>query len=123
MRLAQAAAAAVSDTLVATGGYPANWTNSTVVTIGLAAEENVVYEPRVQELGDIQYNSSKAFLPLSGFEYFLNISSAASNATIFAYGNSSYSGAAVIMPIQRLVLYDYGNGTRKIAKFLVVVWK
>jgi hypothetical protein len=118
---AQETAALLSDELVRTAGVPSNWTNETVVTLGLASEEGILSLAKIQSLGNMTYASTKDNLILGGFDYFLNLSNF-TNAAIFTYGTYPPENASFVLPVRRLVLYDNGSA-RSLATLQVVVWK
>jgi len=112
----------VSDVLVGTKGFPEDWTNETVETIGLASEENVLSSGKIASLADIPYSNSKALLPIGNFEFFLNLSELSTGAPIFSYGIFPYNNSTSIVPARRLVLHSNGTG-RTLAKLEVLVWE
>lgn len=122
LRVLISSATALSDVLVTTQGYPQNWTNESVVTIGLSEkEENVISIGKLTELGNISYLASKDFLPIRSGEYFLNIS-LISGEEIFSYGLYPENATGSVVPIVRMVLFN--NGTdRLLAKVEVIAWK
>ncbi len=118
---AQETAALLSDELVRTQGVPANWTNETAVTIGLASEEGVLSYSKVRSMGNMTYADTKDNLLLGGMDYFLNLSYV-TNATIFSYGSYPPGNASAVIPVSRMVLYDNGSA-RGLAILKVIVWK
>jgi hypothetical protein len=120
-RNAENTAALLSDQLIGTAGVPTNWTNGTVVTIGLAPEEGVLSYLKVGQLNNLSYPGSKSFLALNQFEYFLNISTIG-GVQRFSYGQYPPANSTSVVPIRRMVLYDNGSA-RELATFQVVVWR
>ncbi|MFH0961880.1 MAG: hypothetical protein V1820_04315 [archaeon] len=114
-------ATALSSVLCTSGGFPAGWTNETVLTIGLAEEENVISLSRLQQFGNVSYSASKQFLPAGAFEYFLNLTSL-TGEEIFSYGIYPYDNSTSIVPIERMLLYNNGTG-RRLSKMEVLVWE
>ncbi len=112
----------VSDVLVGTKGFPEDWTNETVETIGLASEENVLSSEKVSRLLSVSYSSSKALLPIGNFEFFLNLSELSTGDPIFNYGIFPNNNSTSIVPTRRLVLYSNSTG-RTLAKLEVLVWE
>lgn len=112
----------VSDVLVGTKGFPEDWTNETVETIGLASEENVLSSEKISSLLSVSYSSSKSLLPLGNFELFLNLSELSTGNQIFEYGPYPSNNSTSIVPTRRLVLYSNGTG-RTLAKLEVLVWE
>ena len=118
---AQDTATFLSDELVRTPGIPANWTNTTVVTIGLAEEDGVLALSKLRALGNMSYQNSTFFLVLGNFEYFLNLT-ALNNATLFTYGWYPPQNITTVTPIKRMVLLHNDTG-RQLAILRLIVWK
>ncbi len=118
----QGRAALLSDVLVRTSGYPANWTAANVETIGLAAtsEENVIDPGRLAALNATDYATARNIMGL-GQKYGVHLQlNDTSNNTIFTYGQYPSSPTAVV-PINRYVLYD-NSTSRPRATLRLIVW-
>lgn len=118
----QGRAALLSDVLVRTGGYPANWSAANVETIGLATadEENVIDPGRLAALNATNYSTARDIMGI-GQKYGLHLQlNDTQNNTLFAYGQAPSSPKAVV-PISRYVLYD-NSTTRPRATLRLIIW-
>jgi hypothetical protein len=64
----QAITVYISDTLVRSTGYPANWTNDTVQMIGLASDEHVIDVEKVFKLKRMDYDQVREMMKLGNYE-------------------------------------------------------
>lgn len=63
----------VTESLVRSPGYPLDWDNETVGIIGLARDENVLDQNKVMEFLNVSYNSSRAFLSMTYYDFNFSI--------------------------------------------------
>jgi hypothetical protein len=100
----------ITDTLVRTGGLPAEWNLSTVRLAGLASGENVLNTTKVDFLTSMDYQALKEKLNTLGRDFYLDIryvnSTLAGNSSGHPVQVGLYpSGASAIIPVERYVLY------------------
>lgn len=63
----------VSDFLVRTPGYPANWTNETVQVIGLVTEDHILDNTKLRELNDTPYRNQSSVLRATPHDFYLTV--------------------------------------------------
>ena len=67
----QAITTYISDSLVRSPGYPKNWTNSTVMMIGLANDEHVVDMNKILLLKNMDYDRVRDILRFGEYNYYI----------------------------------------------------
>lgn len=112
----------VSDSLVRTAGEPESWNESSVETIGLASEENILDPGKVDSFINMGYDETLSVLGTGGNFYFelrdisnnLIQNSGGQNITkgVYPPGN-----ATMVVPVERYCIYD-----QEIAKLIFVIW-
>ncbi len=65
----QSIATYVSEALVRNAGYPKNWTNNTVVMIGLAGEEHILDIGKFLSMKKINYNKARTMMRLGNYDF------------------------------------------------------
>ena len=92
----------VSDSLVRTAGVPADWNATTVRSVGLADEENVLNATKVNYLLSMNYNTLKSIMT-DEHDFSLTITDL--NGTV--YGNIGISPAnETAVPVVRYANYN-----------------
>lgn len=117
----------ISDTLIKTEGYPANWTNATVWLIGVSEETpGVLNKSRLLQMKNISYLRMKSIWGISDYEAYLNFtnssgSTIALDGVALEYGQAP-SSKKYLVPIKRLVLInDSGNLIRSV--MTMMIWR
>ncbi len=118
----ETAALLVSDTLLRIPGFPENWNESTVQSLGLAMKENVLNESKVKMFFSLDYEKIKELLGLKESEFYLKITEL-NGSIIMLNGTYLEKGVypenkSIIVPVERYVLL---NST--IAKFSLVLYR
>jgi hypothetical protein len=115
-------AMSVSDSLVRQPGIPANWTNTTVTTIGLASQENILNESKLSEFMKMNENAIKGLLGIANYEFYFEVRYPNGTLATLPGGSQiskgSYpSGAGIVIPIERHALY-----MEKPARMVFILW-
>lgn len=110
----------LSDTLVRSPGYPANWNSTNVMSVGLAEESNIINGSNLLKLGAIPYQTFKERTGIEDYDILINITSLGGQE-LFTYGPTGFEESTQIFPLMRLCILD--NGTMRPVHFSVVVWK
>lgn len=63
----------VSDVLIRIKGFPLEWTNDNVQSIGLASEENILNETKIYQFINLDYNKIKRLLGLGNYEFYFEL--------------------------------------------------
>ncbi len=98
-------ALSVSDSLVRTRGIPEDWNTSSVNTIGLATEENVLDVAKVSyflTMGGSEYNRTRTILT-GGYDFFFNLTDL--NGTNYGVVGSKPDDKTLV-PVERYCLYN-----------------
>ena len=116
------AAMAASDSLVRLPGIPEDWNRTTVTTIGLASQENMLNETKLAELMAMDNDTVERLLGLGNYRLYLEVRHVNGTlATLPAGGQISKgeypSDAAFIIPVQRYVLY-----MGKPSRMMLILW-
>lgn len=114
----------VADLLVRTPGYPSNWTNQTVQSVGLATQSNLLSEQKVLQFIKLNYTASFDLLQLGAYRYKFQLKYP--NGTVVmingtpAEAGENFTGSESSVA-QRYALLD--SGTKKRVVLQLVVWK
>lgn len=94
----------ISNVLVKSQGDPSNWENnhSTVSVIGLAQDDRILSEAKMNNLTDMSYGNVSRLLKLGKYNMSLNISDLSGN-TLASFGE--YKEGETVVEIRRYVLY------------------
>lgn len=100
----ETSALSISEMLVKSQGYPADWENdvSLVGVLGLAGSENVLSKGKVDAFGSLSYNETKELLGI-GNEYYITIKSV-DGQMLFSKGDELVNSSSV--GIERIVYFD-----------------
>jgi hypothetical protein len=106
----------LSDSLIRTPGIPANWNSSNVLVIGLADDDNVLNQSKVQEFASMDHETARSLLDMGAYDFYFEVADI--NGTIYEnttvpVGNQS----SIVAPVERYALY---NG--RISKVRLVIW-
>jgi len=114
----------ISDSLIRTTGYPEEWNKTNVQIIGLADEENILNQTKIQYFVNMSYDSIRATLGIMNYNFYLGIRYL--NDTIIEMDGTdlevgehpaSYSNSTMIVPIERYMLFDH-----KVASLMFILW-
>jgi len=100
----------VSDVLIRNPGSPDNWTNLTVVVLGLAGEEKILDRDKLFNFTYTDYTKSKSILGIGKFEFYFQL--LYSNDTQVAIDGVNITvgllpvDAKIVTPVERYVLLD-----------------
>jgi hypothetical protein len=123
MNVMENAAMSASDALVRQPGIPEDWNSSSVVTLGLASQENILNESKLQNFLSMDNDTIKTLLGIGNYNFYFEVrypnGSLASlpNGEQIGKGDQP-SGASTIIPVERYVIY-----MEKIARLRLVLWK
>jgi len=100
----ESSAISISQTLVKSNGFPADWENdaSRVEVLGLAETENILSIEKVRAFDSIPYNETGELLGIPG-DYYIEIRSADGDL-IFSKGDAKANASSV--SIERIVYLD-----------------
>ena len=112
----------VSDALIRTPGIPQDWNITSVTSIGLASDENVLDTDKLDMFINMSYEYSKSILGLERYHYYFRLLHLNGSVIQNQYGQNLTAGqypngSVLTVPIQRHVLY---NST--IAKLDFMLW-
>lgn len=114
----------ISDVLVRTSGLPEDWNETNVISLGLAESENILNYTKILRLKNMDDYKIKAILGLEGYNFFMNFT----NITDGNFPEGSIflgivpGNARTIIPIERVVLIDFGN-RREMGMMKFVLWR
>ena len=116
------AAMSVSDSLVRLPGMPDGWNRTTVTTIGLASQENILNGTKLEEFVAMDNDTVKNLLGTGNYQLYFELRYVNGTlATLPGGGQASRgaypSGAALIIPVQRYVLY-----MERPARMMLILW-
>ncbi|MEM7815533.1 MAG: hypothetical protein QXN71_00240 [Candidatus Aenigmatarchaeota archaeon] len=119
----ESTAMGISDSLVRQPGIPNEWNETTVETIGLAVRENVLNETKVGYFVNMDSETIKTILGISGYNFYFEIRY--SNGTLAEVpggskavtGNYPPQSASFSVPSERYVIYD-----EKPARLKFILW-
>ncbi len=102
-------ALSITDILVRSPGYPENWNESNVSSIGLADRENVLDPAKVTGFLNLDYNASRVLFGLRGEDYYFSVTYL--NDSVVLYNGTSITKGrfpdshSIIVPVSRSVLF------------------
>ena len=102
----EGAALTASDFLARNPGYPIGWNASNVQVIGLASSENVLDMSKVGTFINMSYQKAKSILSLGEYEFYFQLLYLNNTPLDGLSFGLQPSGAGIIAPVERLVLYD-----------------
>lgn len=110
----------ISDSLVRTPGQPQDWNSTSVQVIGLASDEGVLDQTKVDRFVNLSYEQAKQLLGLGLYEFYFELRDL--NGTLLTNGQNLTAGtwpqdADLAVPVQRFVLLE-----QKTAKLKFVLW-
>lgn len=116
------AAMSASDSLIRQPGIPSSWNRTSVTTIGLASQENVLNETKLAEFMAMDYGSIKGLLGIANDQFYFEVrypnGSLASLPSGGLLSKGSYpSEAGMVIPVDRYVIY-----LEKPATMTLIVW-
>ena len=111
----------IAETLVRSQGNPTNWTNDTVVIIGLAKEDHLLDENKLIELEKVTYANMKKSLGIQKEDINITIQNI-TGAVIKSYGLPIDSLSKNIVPIDRTAVLEYNSGKRELVIVKVRLW-
>jgi hypothetical protein len=114
----QSLAISVSDSLVRTPGFPPDWNNETVSVIGLADEENILNETKVEYFLYMGKNDYDRVRSLLGISYNFHFNLTHLNNTMINETGIEPLNADIIVPIERYCVY-----LGKPVKVRFIIWK
>ena len=92
----------VSESLVRTKGLPENWNSSNVILIGLASEENILNETKLNEFNNTEYQKIKEIF---GYDFYFNLTDSLNGTIYLEKGLQPPSNANLVVPVERYCLY------------------
>ena len=110
----------ISDLLVKNEGRPVDWgaTNITAEIIGIASEDRVLSETKINRLRNLSVNQTKSIFKIYGNNFYISLKNS-SGGNITSYGNPfNQSSSKKVVNIKRYVLY---NNASTILEFSI--WK
>jgi hypothetical protein len=110
MGMMESAAMSASDMLVRQPGIPESWNSTSVTTIGLASQENILNETKISEFMGMDYNAIKSLLGIANYEFYFELRYPNGTLAELPGGSQiakgSYpSGASIIIPVDRYAIY------------------
>ncbi len=116
------AATSASDSLVRHPGLPEDWNETTVLSIGLAASENVINESKAESFLKIDDYTIKKLLGIGNYDFYFEIRYDNGSLAYTPSGQALQKGmypttASVIIPAERHVIY-----MDRIANMMLLVW-
>ena len=123
MNMMENAAMSASDALVRQPGIPEDWDSSDVITLGLASQENILNESKLQNLLSLDNNTIKSLLGISNYNFYLEVRYANGSLASLPTGEGIVKGdppsdASMVIPVERHVIY-----MGEIARMRLVLWK
>ncbi len=111
----------ITDTLVKTSGYPADWNGSDVRLPGLKANDSEAIDAgKLEMMDNISDDELKHMWGIG--EYMFNLT-VCSNDIDHSYGWDVDHESSLIIPVQRYVVIDSGNGTLSRGRLSLVIWR
>jgi hypothetical protein len=109
-------ALAISDGLVRTPGVPDGWNSSTVNSLGLVSQENVLVDSKIQQLLGLDYDRVKRLLGAGQYDFQLLVKNLnGSIAQTLSGTNITYglppAGERMVVPVERYCMLN-GNPVR-----------
>ena len=97
----------ISDLLIKNEGRPVDWgaTNITAEIIGLASEDRILSETKINRLRNLSINQTRSIFKIYGNEFYILLKNS-SGENITSYGNPfNESSSKKVVNIKRYVLY------------------
>ena len=95
---------AVSDVLVRSPGTPSDWNSSSVLSIGLVDEHNVLNKGKIQEFVGMPESEIQSKLRIEGYGFSFRVR--ATNGTTIASHGSAPSSITNAVTVRRIAVYD-----------------
>ena len=117
LREMQLKALSLSDSLIRTPGIPGDWNMTTVSVIGLASNDNVLDEGKVNEFVNMSHTLARTLLDIRPYDFYFEVRDI--NGTV--YKNSTIpisAGSSVVVPANRYALY-----AGRIVNVMFVLWE
>jgi hypothetical protein len=112
----QLKALTVSDSLIRTPGIPQDWNESNVISIGLADDDNLLNETKVQRFVNMSYDSARFLLDMSPYDFYFEVADI--NGTVYENTTVPVSNqSSILVPVERYVLYG-----GRISKVKLLIW-
>lgn len=92
----------VTDALMNSKGMPEDWNSSNVITIGLAAEKNILSREKADEMNGSSYQRLKNIV---GYDFHMILKDI-NGSVYYDIGIAPYDNATNIVPVRRSVLMD-----------------
>jgi len=105
-------ALSASDSLIRSPGIPYDWDETSVTTLGIAEQENVLNTTKASMFLDMDELKIKSLLGISNFEFYWELAYLNGSLIQDASGQDMKKGAEpaansrIVVPVQRLVVYD-----------------
>jgi hypothetical protein len=120
--LMENAAMSASDSIVRHPGIPADWNSTTVTTIGLASEENVLNESKLAEFMAMDDSAIKSLLGIANYEFYFEVRYPNGTLASLPGGGQISKGshpseASMVIPVERYALY-----MEKPASMVLILW-
>ena len=117
------AAMAASDSMVRQPGIPAGWNRTTVTTLGLASQENVLNETKLGEFMAMDDNAIKGLLGIANYGFYFEVRYPNGTLASLPGGGQISKGvypsaASIVIPVERYALY-----MEKPASMVLILWK
>ena len=115
-------ALAISDQIIRIPGLPENWNSSNIDVLGLASEENILDDSKIEEFLGLDYQRAKGLLGIGIYEFQLQVKHLNNSiaqtllGTEISYGLTP-SDARVIVPVERYTMLNNG-----IVKLDLILW-
>ena len=117
------AAMSVSDSLVRQPGIPGDWNRTTVTTVGLASQENILNETKLGEFLAMDNDTAKILLGIGNYQFYFEVRYVNGSLASLPEGGLISKGvypseATIVIPVERYVLY-----MEKPARMQLILWK
>lgn len=96
------------------GGYPSNWTNETVETIGLTDENYRINETKIQQFANMSYKQAKEVLR-TRFNFYFSLQNS-SGASVYTAGLNA-TDQKFLVQTMRFVIYN-----SSISRMVLYIW-
>ena len=117
-RRMQEKTAFMTETLIKSQGYPANWNEDNVILIGLSDENFIIQDEKVEEFQSMDYEKIKNIFGIEDYDLNVTISTETAYYTI---GRDIDDDALIIVPIRRIILLN-SSGSVKRGTLNLITW-
>lgn len=120
----ESSALTITDAIIRSKGSPEDWDDSSVRTIGLASEENVLNETKILTFIQMDYNRIRSMLGIREYDFYfqvlhLNGTQARSGGMDLVTGiDPALHESVVVVPVERYILFDH-----RVARLRFMLWR